>query len=630
MKRLLTFLFSMLPVAAWAASPSFDSFRGTNSGFIVNQPYIYVANTNTGGTNVTINGDVIYTNTTISYFITTNNYNGATINITNSTVTITNSTVTINGTNVPTINPTIGRLPFKFSDFQFGDSALYYIDPNTVGTTELDTDVLKLGFPNVPTTLFAGENDIDVTDHSVLVCASADPSAQLRLNSGNGNVTMMLVYHAGTTAFSLLNGDSLWDGSGGVLYLSGGDWHPTGDGEAMLMFKTPIGWSEANRFTANTNVITAQLWQFAGGYLQPTDLTQPLFLTNSVTWGPGTTNVFVRNGTELRWEAGANGSAYPGFQVTNITDSTEARFTAGGNNAEIYGTAGVGMIDGIGSGNELRWFSHEFGSPGDTHVLFGSDVSGFFHPLYQVNQFTNHIFGFLSGTNYTRITISMPNSTNGFGDIATEAAGSAGDPRPLRFLIGSDQVGIPYNGDTANTSYGFRALNAAIVGSVNNEGFGYNALLNLTTGTENAAFGLGALLTAATANYNSAFGNSSLKVNTGDFDTAIGSSAGSTNSSGSGNVYVGYNANPNSGSDTDTIVIGKDAVGMGSNTATIGDANVTVIWLAGAVGWFQGNNSPEGSITAPVGSLYSRKNGGAGTSFYVKESGSGNTGWVGK
>lgn len=43
-----------------------------------------------------------------------------------------------------------------------------------------------------------------------------------------------------------------------------------------------------------------------------------------------------------------------------------------------------------------------------------------------------------------------------------------------------------------------------------------------------------------------------------------------------------------------------------------------------------GSGTPEGNVTAPVGSIYLRTNGGAGTTFYVKESGSGNTGWVGK
>lgn len=43
-----------------------------------------------------------------------------------------------------------------------------------------------------------------------------------------------------------------------------------------------------------------------------------------------------------------------------------------------------------------------------------------------------------------------------------------------------------------------------------------------------------------------------------------------------------------------------------------------------------GANTPEGAVTAVVGSLYLRNNGGANTTLYVKESGTGNTGWVAK
>jgi hypothetical protein len=52
--------------------------------------------------------------------------------------------------------------------------------------------------------------------------------------------------------------------------------------------------------------------------------------------------------------------------------------------------------------------------------------------------------------------------------------------------------------------------------------------------------------------------------------------------------------------------------------------------MASGVFWLSGSGSPEGVVTANVGSLYTRTNGGAGTTLYVKESGSGNTGWVGK
>lgn len=45
---------------------------------------------------------------------------------------------------------------------------------------------------------------------------------------------------------------------------------------------------------------------------------------------------------------------------------------------------------------------------------------------------------------------------------------------------------------------------------------------------------------------------------------------------------------------------------------------------------FQGTGTPENSITAGIGSIYMRIDGGASTAFYVKESGIGNTGWIAK
>lgn len=51
---------------------------------------------------------------------------------------------------------------------------------------------------------------------------------------------------------------------------------------------------------------------------------------------------------------------------------------------------------------------------------------------------------------------------------------------------------------------------------------------------------------------------------------------------------------------------------------------------AGTALWTSGAGTPEGSVTAVVGSLYTDTSGGAGTTLYVKESGTGNTGWVAK
>ena len=40
--------------------------------------------------------------------------------------------------------------------------------------------------------------------------------------------------------------------------------------------------------------------------------------------------------------------------------------------------------------------------------------------------------------------------------------------------------------------------------------------------------------------------------------------------------------------------------------------------------------SPTMPVSAPVGSLFQRTDGGAGTSLYVKESGTGTAGWAAK
>lgn len=41
-----------------------------------------------------------------------------------------------------------------------------------------------------------------------------------------------------------------------------------------------------------------------------------------------------------------------------------------------------------------------------------------------------------------------------------------------------------------------------------------------------------------------------------------------------------------------------------------------------------GTGTPEGAVTAPISSMFMRSDGGGGTSLYVKESGTGNTGWA--
>ncbi len=73
------------------------------------------------------------------------------------------------------------------------------------------------------------------------------------------------------------------------------------------------------------------------------------------------------------------------------------------------------------------------------------------------------------------------------------------------------------------------------------------------------------------------------------------------------------------------------------NNAQVMKAGQGVAWLTGTTGTptnicrdTAGSGSPEGVVTANKGSTYRRFDGGAASCFYVKESGTGNTGWVAK
>jgi hypothetical protein len=67
---------------------------------------------------------------------------------------------------------------------------------------------------------------------------------------------------------------------------------------------------------------------------------------------------------------------------------------------------------------------------------------------------------------------------------------------------------------------------------------------------------------------------------------------------------------------------------LGASTATLAASYVVKRMYTATVGDFYGSGSPEGAVSAGIGSTYRRTDGTVSTSFYVKESGTGTTGWV--
>lgn len=85
------------------------------------------------------------------------------------------------------------------------------------------------------------------------------------------------------------------------------------------------------------------------------------------------------------------------------------------------------------------------------------------------------------------------------------------------------------------------------------------------------------------------------------------------------------------GNSVTETVAGRIRIGTSADqTSTmLGPLQLTIGDTSGA-SIFVGTGSPEGVTTSGVGGLFLRTDGGASTTMYVKESGAGNTGWIGK
>jgi hypothetical protein len=141
-----------------------------------------------------------------------------------------------------------------------------------------------------------------------------------------------------------------------------------------------------------------------------------------------------------------------------------------------------------------------------------------------------------------------------------------------------------------NTANGYQALLFNTTG-FRNTASGYYALRNNTTGIHNTASGYYALFNNTTGNYNTANGYTALLNNTtGNYNTASGMYAGryiangNSNQTGNDSVFLGYDTRANADGETNQIVIGYEAVGLGSNTVVLGNDSIVTTALKGDVG----------------------------------------------
>ena len=221
--------------------------------------------------------------------------------------------------------------------------------------------------------------------------------------------------------------------------------------------------------------------------------------------------------------------------------------------------------------------------------------------------------GVITGTNATASTSSTTGAV-----ILSGGVGIAKDSH-----INSQRIGVGLLANTTNLAVGANALAATITGGINNTAIGSGCGSGITTGSQNTLLGyaVGTLVTTGAGNcsigyaslnqntvgnYNTAMGYGALQnttasnntavglsalgnITTGALNTAVGREAGCFQADGTtalttanNSVYLGRDTRGTQ-SDSNSIVIGYQAIGLGANTTVIGTSATTSAKVWGAV-----------------------------------------------
>ena len=292
----------------------------------------------------------------------------------------------------------------------------------------------------------------------------------------------------------------------------------------------------------------------------------------------------------------ANGYESLRFNTTGINN------TANGRNSLYANTTG--------SSNTANGYeSLRYNTTGDNNVANG--YQSLFNNTTGYNNTANGAYSLYSNTT------GYNNTANGRSSLYANTTGSnnvANGYESLRFnTTGINNVANGYESLRYNTtgnnnvSNGHQSLryNTTGINNVanghqslyfnttggNNTANGLQALLNNTTGGNNTANGLHSLYLNTTGGNNAANGYQSLYHNTTGYNnTANGYQSGRFISGGASNtitnnsIYIGYNTRALANNQTNQIVIGHEAIGLGSNTVMLGNSSIVTTALMGNVG----------------------------------------------
>lgn len=191
----------------------------------------------------------------------------------------------------------------------------------------------------------------------------------------------------------------------------------------------------------------------------------------------------------------------------------------------------------------------------------------------------------LTGTlNAATITASANSTFNGV------AVGKGAANISTNLAVGQSALTNASTTGVGNVGVSYIGTMNSLTSGTYNMALGGNALSNLTTGTENVAMGVSAVENITTGSFNTGVGAQALRSPyAGSNNVGIGKNAGSARTgpvtmfTPSNGVYIGAFCLGVADNETNSIVIGQGAQGLGSNTTVIGNSSTTKTKLFGTL-----------------------------------------------
>ena len=214
--------------------------------------------------------------------------------------------------------------------------------------------------------------------------------------------------------------------------------------------------------------------------------------------------------------------------------------------------------------------------------------------LFSISEMMAQSSGVNIGSNYNGYayqTYATSGTTGSYGYtlVGTGAANSNSDVDYSTYI--GWEAGNDGSGTQKNTAVGYRSQYGV-----------YNS-----SGDYNSSLGVNTLWSYTSGSYNSAFGNRALfYLTSGNYNISIGYESGEVITTGSKNTVVGAEAEASSSSASNQIVIGYDTVGQANNSVTLGNDQMTAVYMgqdSGATVYAAGLNLGSTAVTSTAAEL---------------------------